>query len=256
MPPDAPFPLGPWTVDPVAHEVRRDGVAVRLEPKAVAVLAELARRPGAVVTRADLIDAVWPDVVVTDASLTRCVSQLRAALGDDGRDLIETIPTVGYRLHPPAEPESPATAAPPPTAAPAPRRRRPLLALGSALLVGLVAVGVWVSRPPPVTVEYRVDAVGVVEDPEVIVTEGVRDVAGPVAETDGGFRYRRTVEAGDGHAGAFRLTFRGRTTGTDVVLAVTVRRGDEVLADHTTSGATVSEAPEPFSFYALARVDE
>ena len=254
MPPDAPFPLGPWTVDPVAHEVRRDGVAVRLEPKAVAVLAELARRPGAVVTRADLIDAVWPDVVVTDASLTRCVSQLRAALGDDGRDLIETIPTVGYRLHPPAEPEGLAPDAPPQTADLEPHRRGPLLAL--ALVAALVAAGVWMTRPPPVTVEYRVDAVGTVEDPAVIVAEGVRDIAGPVAETDGGFRYRRTVEVGDAHAGAFRLTFRGRTTGADVVLAVTVRRGDEVLAEHTTSGATVAEAPEPFSFYALAQVDE
>ena len=251
MTPDAPFSLGPWTVDPVANEVRRGGAAVRLEPKAIAVLAELARRPGAVVTRAELMDAVWPDVVVTDASLTRCVSQLRAALGDDGRDLIETIPTVGYRLHPPASPEPDA---PPPIAAPEPRWRGALLALGLAAV--LVAVGVWASRPSPVTVEYRVDADGTVEDPEVTVTEGVRDVQGPVTETDGGFRYRRTVEVGDEHSGAFRVTFRGRTAGTDVALAVTVRRGDEVLAEHTTSGAAVAETPEPFSFYALARVDE
>ena len=253
MPQDAPFSLGPWTVDPAANEVRRGAEVVRLEPKAVAVLAYLAAHAGEVVSREALLDAVWPDVVVTDASLTRCVSQLRQALGDDARGagLIETIPKVGYRLHiAPAE-VRPAHASPEPP----PRSRRWALVGLAVVAVLATAAALWPSAPGPLTVEYRVDTTGVVEDAEVTLTNGTETIAEAV-DGAGVVHLRRTVEATDTPPATFRLTLRGRSAGTEVVLAVIARRGGEVVAEHTTTGATVAEAPEAFSFYAEARVED
>ena len=83
---------------------------VRLEPKVMEVLVVLARYSGHVVSRADLIEAVWPDVVVTEHTLSRCIYQLREALrevsvGRQEKDFeaIETLPKRGYRLLLPVE---------------------------------------------------------------------------------------------------------------------------------------------------------
>jgi hypothetical protein len=69
------------------------------------VLTELARHRGRVVSRNELLDAVWPNVVVTEHTLTRCIYQLRTELGRIGTgpdqpdfDPIETLPKRGYRL--------------------------------------------------------------------------------------------------------------------------------------------------------------
>ncbi|MGH8496153.1 MAG: winged helix-turn-helix domain-containing protein [Gammaproteobacteria bacterium] len=76
--------------------------ATRVEPKAMAVLVELASKAGETVSRRDLIDAVWPRGFVTDDVLTRCVTQLRKALGENRRHprFLETVPRKGYRLLP------------------------------------------------------------------------------------------------------------------------------------------------------------
>lgn len=74
--------------------------SVRVEPKTMAVLLELARQGGAVVTREQIHAVVWPRQVVTDDVLTRCVGQLRRALGDTSREsrFVQTIARRGYRL--------------------------------------------------------------------------------------------------------------------------------------------------------------
>ena len=97
--------VGDWIVDPELNEVRRNGDSTRLEPKALEVLAYLARRPGAVVGREDLLSAVWPGVVVGDDALTQAIIKLRKALGDDAHrpKYIETISKRGYRLIAPVE---------------------------------------------------------------------------------------------------------------------------------------------------------
>ncbi len=81
------------------------GGTVRLEPKVMQVLAVLARYSGHVVSRDELLDAVWPGAVVTENTVSRCVYQLRESLGrvagkEGGtkRELIETLPKRGYRL--------------------------------------------------------------------------------------------------------------------------------------------------------------
>jgi len=69
---------------------------VELRPKSFEVLRYLAQHAGRIVTKAELMQAVWPDVIVTDESLTRCVSDVRHALGDGGQRIIRTVPRRGY----------------------------------------------------------------------------------------------------------------------------------------------------------------
>ena len=92
--------IGEWWVEPDTNEIRRNGEAVRLEPKAMEVLVYLADRPGRVVTRDELLSAVWPGVVVSDDTLTQAVIKLRRALQDSAKApaYIETISKRGYRL--------------------------------------------------------------------------------------------------------------------------------------------------------------
>jgi DNA-binding winged helix-turn-helix (wHTH) protein/TolB-like protein/tetratricopeptide (TPR) repeat protein len=92
-----------FEVDPARGELRVDGVPVSLRPKTFALLAYLAGRPGRLLTKDELIEAVWPDVTVTDDSLVQCVSELRAALGDSGQRLIKTVPRRGYLFDPTPE---------------------------------------------------------------------------------------------------------------------------------------------------------
>jgi DNA-binding winged helix-turn-helix (wHTH) protein len=94
------FRVGRWAVDPVAGELRDGDRIVRLRPKAMALLVALAARPGKLLSKSALLDTVWPDVVVGEASVSGLISELRHALGDTPRapTYIETIPRRGYRL--------------------------------------------------------------------------------------------------------------------------------------------------------------
>jgi DNA-binding winged helix-turn-helix (wHTH) protein/TolB-like protein/Tfp pilus assembly protein PilF len=85
-----------FDVDLGRGELRVGGASVSLRPKTFALLAYLAARPGRLLTKDELIEAVWPDVTVTDDSLVQCVSEVRAALRDDGQGLIKTVPRRGY----------------------------------------------------------------------------------------------------------------------------------------------------------------
>jgi DNA-binding winged helix-turn-helix (wHTH) protein/TolB-like protein/Tfp pilus assembly protein PilF len=87
-----------FDVDRDRGELRVGGAAVSLRPKTFALLAYLAGRPGRLLTKDELIEAVWPDVTVTDDSLVQCISELRAAFGDNGQSLIKTVPRRGYLL--------------------------------------------------------------------------------------------------------------------------------------------------------------
>ncbi len=94
--------FGPFEMDAGSEELRRDGVAVKLEPQPFAVLCVLARRPGELVTRDELRDALWPQdtFVEFDHSLNTAVKKIRQALGDTAQSpsYVETLPRRGYRL--------------------------------------------------------------------------------------------------------------------------------------------------------------
>ena len=69
-----------------------------LRPKSFEVLRYLVEHAGRVVGKEEVIKAVWPDVVVTDESLTRCISDIRRALGDADQQIIKTVPRRGYLI--------------------------------------------------------------------------------------------------------------------------------------------------------------
>ena len=69
-----------------------------LRPKSFEVLRYLVNHSGRVIGKEELIKAVWPDVTVTDESLTRCISDVRRALGDTSQQIIKTVPRRGYLL--------------------------------------------------------------------------------------------------------------------------------------------------------------
>ncbi|MEV4255657.1 response regulator transcription factor [Spirillospora sp. NPDC049652] len=88
--------LGPLEIDERSRRVRRDGTEVHLTPTEFDLLACLARRPGAVLTRAVLLEEVWD---WADASGTRVVDgHVKALRRKLGPDLIRTVHGVGYSL--------------------------------------------------------------------------------------------------------------------------------------------------------------
>lgn len=92
--------VGAWRVVPRSLRLARDDEEERLEPRVMALLVVLARNAGTAVTRNELLDTVWSDVIVGDDALNSAVSKLRRALngGSASETYIETIPKVGYRL--------------------------------------------------------------------------------------------------------------------------------------------------------------
>ncbi len=89
-----------WSVYPAEGLLVRGREQVRLRPKTMALLHLLAEHSGRMVDKETLLRGVWPDTIVADGGLAHCVSELRAALGDDPREprCIETVPRRGYRL--------------------------------------------------------------------------------------------------------------------------------------------------------------
>ena len=64
--------------------------------KSFDVLRYLVEHAGRVVTKEELIRAVWPDVTVSDELLTQCVSEVRRAIGEESQRIIKTVPRRGY----------------------------------------------------------------------------------------------------------------------------------------------------------------
>lgn len=92
----------------------RDGVELPLRPKSFDVLEHLVCRAGRLVSREELFESVWPDVVVTDDSLTQCLIEIRKALGDEEHQIIRTVPRRGYLFEAGVEVYDPAHGGDPP----------------------------------------------------------------------------------------------------------------------------------------------
>ncbi|MCH9646758.1 MAG: winged helix-turn-helix domain-containing protein [Deltaproteobacteria bacterium] len=92
--------VGPWRVEPDLLLIRNGSTVHRLEPRVMQLLLFLAAKAPAVVSREEIFQVVWSGRSVVDETLTRAVSLLRQAFGDDPRrpSYIETIPTRGYRM--------------------------------------------------------------------------------------------------------------------------------------------------------------
>jgi DNA-binding winged helix-turn-helix (wHTH) protein/tetratricopeptide (TPR) repeat protein len=91
------FRFSGFELDPKRLELRRhDGDVIRLRPKTFTMLQHLAENAGRVVSKQDLMKAVWPNVHVGEDNLFQCIRELRTALCDDERRLIKAISGRGY----------------------------------------------------------------------------------------------------------------------------------------------------------------
>ena len=92
--------FGPFTFDRTSRLLWKDGVELSLPPRVLGVLALLLERPGELVTKQELIAAVWRDAFVTETSLAEAISVLRQTLGDDPQrpTYVQTLHRRGYRF--------------------------------------------------------------------------------------------------------------------------------------------------------------
>ena len=99
------FAFGPFCVTPGKRLLTRDGAAVEIGGRALDLLIALLERPGRVLSKRELIDRVWPDVVVEEGSLRFHMTGLRRILGDgeEGARYISTQVGVGYAFVAPIE---------------------------------------------------------------------------------------------------------------------------------------------------------
>jgi DNA-binding winged helix-turn-helix (wHTH) protein len=160
--------FGSFRLDSAERLLVRAGQPVSLTPKTFDLLVYLVDRAGRLVTKHELMRALWPDSFVEESNLTFTVSVLRKALGDghEGEPYIQTVPTKGYRFTakvrviPPADQVG---AAPPeqrqsgrrPMRWPARGRTKWFVAIAGASVLALsfyVVFRTSTSRPPPIAV--------------------------------------------------------------------------------------------------------
>jgi DNA-binding winged helix-turn-helix (wHTH) protein/Tol biopolymer transport system component len=149
-----------FTLDLEEGFLRRGVEEVKLRPKAFELLAYLVERHGRLVTKTALIEAVWPDVAITDNSLVQCLLEIRRALADDSHQVIRTVARRGYVFAAPVT--TPVTEFPPQQAAhpeggpcpatPSSVARKPLnskIRRGAFVLLAMAAGGLlllWLTR--------------------------------------------------------------------------------------------------------------
>src|SRR5262245_42340367 len=147
--------FGNVDVDFLNLRVTVDGEPRPLEPKSFRLLQFLIENRGRVVSKEEILRAVWAGSFVSDNALTRAIAQVRKAIGDDPKEprYIETIPTVGYRFTadttalesaPEAKSSTPEVSSPP-----RPARSRVALIGAAFALVIVSALLVWRSTTTP-----------------------------------------------------------------------------------------------------------
>jgi len=94
------YEFGDFRLELVERRLARGGHPVALEPKAYDLLGVLVGRAGHLITKRELLDAVWPGAFVEEGILTVHISHLRKALGDSAANptFIETVARTGYRF--------------------------------------------------------------------------------------------------------------------------------------------------------------
>jgi len=94
------FRFGRFTLDRDSYRLLRDGEPLSLAPKAIDLLFLFCTRPSALITKDDILGALWPGIAVTDNAITQVVSDLRQALGDSAGSpsFVQTVPRRGYRF--------------------------------------------------------------------------------------------------------------------------------------------------------------
>ena len=143
------YEFGCFRLDGVRRLLLRDGAPVVLTAKAFDLLQVLVERGGEVVSKDELMEALWPNTVVIEANLTQQIAIVRKALGTTAQDrrYVVTHPGRGYSFAEPVHIVAPGQA-PPAAAAPQRWRPRSTLALGLLLAVTAAFGYVWWLRHP------------------------------------------------------------------------------------------------------------
>lgn len=90
------YRFGEFTLEISRGCVFKDGSEVKLRPKVYQALKYFVENPGRLISKQELMQAVWPDAFVTDDSLVQCTLELRRALADGDQQLLKTVPRRGY----------------------------------------------------------------------------------------------------------------------------------------------------------------
>ena len=90
------YQFGEFTLDVARGCVLKAGEEIKLRPKVYETLKYLVENPGRLISKQELIQAVWPDAFVTDDSVVQCTVELRRALNDRTQQLLKTVPRRGY----------------------------------------------------------------------------------------------------------------------------------------------------------------
>jgi DNA-binding winged helix-turn-helix (wHTH) protein/TolB-like protein/Tfp pilus assembly protein PilF len=85
-----------FTLDLARGCLFRNGEEIKLRPKSFDTLKHLVENNGRLISKDELFATVWPDTAVTDDSLVQCLIEVRRALGENGQQLIKTVPRRGY----------------------------------------------------------------------------------------------------------------------------------------------------------------
>ncbi|SEE58084.1 DNA-binding winged helix-turn-helix (wHTH) domain-containing protein [Rhizobiales bacterium GAS188] len=91
------FRFAGFELDPLRASLRAtDGEAIRLRPKSFDMLQMFVANAGRVISKQELIDAIWPNIHVADDGLFQCIREIRIALADEQRQLIKLVSGRGY----------------------------------------------------------------------------------------------------------------------------------------------------------------
>src|SRR5262245_64393129 len=95
-----PLAFGPFLLNPDTGTLLRDGEPVAVGQRGALLLAALLRFPGEVRTKAELMDAAWPNTAIEESNLSVQIALLRKLLGPSpgGGEWIVTVPRIGYRF--------------------------------------------------------------------------------------------------------------------------------------------------------------
>jgi adenylate cyclase len=147
------------------------GHLVTLRPQTAAVLKLLAARPGTLVTKDELMQAVWGSIAVTDDSLVQCIADIRKALGDEKHEIVKTVLKRGYMLE---------------TGAASVNAERHIsrrwLALAAACVIGIMALTAAYLRPLPEPVAGNVPSIAVLPFDDMSADKSLAYMGDGVAE--------------------------------------------------------------------------
>ncbi|HEY1215849.1 MAG TPA: winged helix-turn-helix domain-containing protein [Bryobacteraceae bacterium] len=159
MAPSELYNFGSYSLDLSSRVLTRSGQVVNLAPKTFDLLALFVKSNGRLLSKSELMAALWPDAFVEEANLSFQVSTLRKALAEDGIEWIETVPKHGYRFR--AEVKGPVVQSQDARPSPAVEEQLPFwnkgrlwaIAIAMGLVMGLVSLTViqkvvWPPREP------------------------------------------------------------------------------------------------------------